>query len=369
MKIWDCIVVGAGPAGCAAAYDLAACGREVLLLDKADFPRQKACAGGLTVKTVKALRYSIEPVVRQRIARIRIERDTNRTIVVKRRSPYCFMTVRHEFDHYCLRETIAAGAQFQRIRAISHLTEEPSSATLTVDGELLRARFLVGADGVHSRVRQLAGMGSGWFWRGFALEATAPLPNAKAQDLVFDFAPVREGYGWIFPKGDHLNIGLYSCAGDEKIDRMRLSVYIRGRLADADPDSMIGQYAGFGAANHNIVSGRTFLVGDAGGFVDPLSGEGIYFAIASGQAAAAAIEDGLASGRQAHEEFARRTAAMRADLAVSTSAARWFYQNIDLGLRLLSMPFLHQFALNAFANGSDLTRLAARVKDLIPKTA
>jgi flavin-dependent dehydrogenase len=64
MKEWDAIVVGAGPAGCACACDLASAGRSVLLLDKSEFPRMKACAGGLTMKTVRALRYSIAPVVR-----------------------------------------------------------------------------------------------------------------------------------------------------------------------------------------------------------------------------------------------------------------------------------------------------------------
>jgi geranylgeranyl reductase family protein len=369
MKIWDAIVVGAGPAGCAAAYDLAVHGRDVLLLDKSDFPRQKACAGGLTVKAVKALRYSIEPVVRQRIAEMRVERDSGRTAILRRRSAFCFMTVRQELDYYCFRQTIAAGARLQRIGAIRAITQETSGVTLSADGDLLRARFLVGADGVHSRVRQLMAMDSGWFRRAFALEATVPLPDASTQDLVFDFAAVRGGYGWTFPKGDHLNIGLYSYAADEKINRARLSAYIRSRSRVTDADCVIGQYAGFGAAQHKYGDGRIFLAGDAGGFVDPLTGEGIYFAIASGQAAASAIERDLASGIPAHEEFARATAPIRADLALSTSAARWFYQNLDIGYRLLSMPVLHRFALNAFANGSELATLASRVKKLIPEAA
>src|ERR1700757_250084 len=106
MKTWDAIIVGAGPAGCAAAYDLAAAGHEVLLLDKAEFPRQKACAGGLTLKAIKALRYSVEPVVRQKIARMRLERDAARTTTMSRRTPCCFMTVRQELDDFCFRKTV-----------------------------------------------------------------------------------------------------------------------------------------------------------------------------------------------------------------------------------------------------------------------
>src|SRR5271170_7300474 len=202
MKRWDAIVVGAGPAGCAAAYDLALAGHEVLLLDRAEFPRQKACAGGLTLKAVKALRYWIEPVVRQQVSRMRVERDAHHSTVLRRKSPYCFMTVRQELDDYCFRQTVAAGANFQRTRAITAIPEDGSGVIITADGQAIRARFLIGADGVHSQVRQLTGGGASWFWRAFALEATVPPANADKQELIFDFAPVRNGYGWVFPKGD-----------------------------------------------------------------------------------------------------------------------------------------------------------------------
>ena len=249
MKLWDAIVVGAGPAGCSAAYDLAQRGREVLLLDRAVFPRQKACAGGLTTKTLRALRYSVDPIVRQRLNHLRIERDAGRSTVLRRRSDYCFMTVRKELDQYCLRQTLAAGAQFQRIRAVSAIAQNDNLVEIGVDGKVLRARYLIGADGVHSQVRQLTQSAtasasqpdSGWFWRAFALEANVKVANPACEELVFDFAPVRDGYAWIFPKGDHVNVGLYSYSPDEKIDRARLAAYIRARYGDAPVEDEIGR--------------------------------------------------------------------------------------------------------------------------------
>src|ERR1700761_1622518 len=130
MKLWDAIIVGAGPAGCAAAYDLAKAGREVLLLDRAAFPRQKACAGGLTTKTLRALRYPVDPVIRQRLKQLSIERDTDHSTVLRRRADYCFMTVRQELDDYCYRQTLAAGAQFRRIRAITGIAEDGDRISL-----------------------------------------------------------------------------------------------------------------------------------------------------------------------------------------------------------------------------------------------
>ncbi|HEX3472321.1 MAG TPA: hypothetical protein VHT28_14150, partial [Silvibacterium sp.] len=118
-------------------------------------------------------------------------------------------------------------------------------------------------------------------------------------------------------------------------------------------------------AQHEIGETRIFLAGDAGGFVDPLTGEGIYFAVASGQAAAEAIEADLRAEARAHRYFTQATAKLRADLAISTSAARWFYANPDQGYRLLSLPLLRAAALNVFANGLNIAPLAARVKKLM----
>jgi geranylgeranyl reductase family protein len=370
MKLWDAIIVGAGPAGCAAAYDLARSGREVLLLDRAEFPRQKACAGGLTSKTVRALRYPVAPVTRQTLAHIRIETPDSKSTVLRRHDDYCFMTVRQELDDYCFRQTLAAGAQFRRIRAITGIAEDGDRISLEVNldagGETLQAGYLIGADGVHSQVRQLLfGKNPEWFWRGFALEACARVPDAARQDLLFDFAPVRDGYGWIFPKGDHVNVGLYSYSGNEQIDRTRLAAYVRSRFGDVPAEDMIGQYAGFGAARHMIPAGRAFLVGDAGGFVDPLTGEGIYFAVVSGQAAAGAVESALRSGAPAYLLFAEATAKLRADLALSTSGARWFYNNLEQGCNLLSVPGIKGVAVRAFAEGLNLSGLAERVRKLL----
>ncbi len=369
MKVWDAIVIGAGPAGCAAAYDLAQSGREVLLLDRAEFPRQKACAGGLTTKTLRALRYPVDAVIRQRLSQLRIERDADHSTVLRRRSDYCFMTVRKELDEYCFRRTIAAGARFQRIRGISAISEDQNHVEAAVDAgagtQTLHARFLIGADGVHSQVRQLTSKpGEDWFWRAFALEANVRVTNASDEELIFDFATIRDGYGWIFPKGDHVNIGLYSYSPEEKIDRTRLAAYIQARYGELSGEEVIGQYAGFGAAQHKIPVTRIFLAGDAGGFADPLTGEGIYFAIVSGQAAAEAIEAALHQGIPAHVRFQQATERLRGDLALSTSGAKWFYSHLDQGYKYLSMPLLKGTALRAFAEGVNLTKLAHQVRKL-----
>src|ERR1700761_8554858 len=184
MEIWDAIIMGAGPAGCAAAYDLAAAGQSVLLLDKKVFPRPKACAGGLTTKAVKALRYSIDPVVKKVVRRIRLEGESQLPVVLNSREPICVMTVRAELDEYCLRKTIAAGACLRRIAGVQQIVRSGDQVQLVCPGESYRARFVVGADGASGQVRRLCAAGS-WFSQGFALEVQTAA--REEVDLTFDF--------------------------------------------------------------------------------------------------------------------------------------------------------------------------------------
>jgi geranylgeranyl reductase family protein len=365
MERWDAIVVGAGPAGCAVAFDLATAGRAVLLLDKAEFPRHKACAGGLTRKSLRALRYSVAPVVRETVSAIVVERRSGQAATLASRNAVCAMTVRQELDHFCWQKTVAAGAKFERIGSITGFAYEREDVTVRTAEREFRGRFLVGADGVHSRVRQLLfGDGPAWFRRGFALEAKVYPTNGQRRDLVFDFAPVRQGYGWVFPKGDHLNVGLgvYNDMGQEKLDRPRLEMYIRERFGEARAEHVTGQYLGFGAEAAPAAEERVFLVGDAGGFADALTGEGIHGAIASGQAAAAAIAGELRGGKQAQTAFGGLTAQLRQDLQLSSSGSRWFYGNLDAGYRALTAPVFRNAVINAYANGTRIAALANAVR-------
>ncbi len=385
------MIVGAGPAGCAAAYDLAACGRRVLLVDRAEFPRSKACAGALTMKAVRALRYSIDPVVRRWERSIVLEEAAGGAVAVGRRSPVCAMTVRAELDSYCLEQTRARGAVFARVGALAALEQQADRVVLRMaDGGRLEARFLLGADGVHSRVRALlpsADGGAGWFRTGFALEANVPYRTAgERYPLTFDFAPVARGYGWLFPRDNHVNVGLY-VEGGEHIDRAALERYIALRCGAGRSSSRpVGQFLGLGAAGYRpsteTPETRVLLAGDAAGFVDPLTGEGIYGAIRSGQAAAAAMHAALGGaaegarglwnksrgreplrpGLPVAEGFALAAAALQADLRVAEHAATRFFREPARGFRLMRMPLVPRAVLHAYSEGLSLGALLRVVR-------
>ena len=355
MDIWDAIVVGAGPAGCAAAYDLAAAGMAVLLLDRSEFPRPKACAGGLTSKAVKALRYSIDPVVRELVHRVRLEGEGTVACDLNSRSPICAMTVRAELDEFCLRKTTAAGACFRRVPGVQAIVRRGEEVHLTAGSETYRARFLVGADGASGQVRRLCAAEAG-FARGFALEVRTAKP-AREVELTFDFASVHDGYGWIFPKKDHLNVGLYVQSATAGLTRIRLLRYVEEKLGVAVLEGVTGQYLGVGAGEDDVqqdLRDRVFLVGDAGGFVDALTGEGIYGAVVSGQAAARAV---LAGDPQV---FRRSVADYRTTLGFSLRAAGAFYANPARGFRAMRLPLVRRVLVKTYTDGLDVNSLAMR---------
>jgi geranylgeranyl reductase family protein len=362
METWDAVIVGAGPAGCAAAYDLATARRSVLLLDRAEFPRHKACAGGLTMRSLRALRYSVAAVTRATVSEIVVEKRHGEAATLSSRSSVCAMTVRQELDAFCLEQSVAAGAHFFRIGMIRAIEASPEDVVIRTSESSFRGRFLIGADGVSSRVRQLCFGNHGWLRRGFALEAEVQPCDGNPADLLFDLAAARHGYGWIFPKRDHLNVGQYTASGGVKLDRAGLMAYIGARFGKAQVGEVTGQFLGFGAECAPPARGRIFLVGDAGGFADPLTGEGIYGAIASGQAAAGAIEHELQGDGPAGDAFAEFTKRLRQNLLLSPCGARWFYSNPEAGFRALSAPVFRGAIISAYAHGMKMTVLANAIR-------
>jgi geranylgeranyl reductase family protein len=197
MSAFDVAIVGGGPAGSTAAYRLARAGRRVLLVDKATFPRDKPCGGGVTLRAARLLPFSLEPVTEDVVARVEVGLAYKHRFERAARAPLVYMTQRRRLDHFLLEQAAAAGA---------HIEEGQ-----TVDARELDAPVVIGADGCNGSTAKQLGLGGG-IVHGVALEANFPHEERFAGAMTLQLAAVPGGYGWIFPKGDHVNVGV---GGDE----------------------------------------------------------------------------------------------------------------------------------------------------------
>jgi geranylgeranyl reductase family protein len=284
----DVAVIGAGPAGSTAAYRLAAAGARVLLVDKARFPRDKPCGGGVTLRAARLLPFSIDPVVEDVVDRLECRLAFGPRFARRARAPLAYMTQRKRLDHFLLEQAAAAGAEVRQ--------------GVTVDAREVDAGVVVGADGCNGTSARQLGLGGGVV-HGVALEANFPHDPRFARTMVLEMASLRGGYGWIFPKGDHVNVGV----GGNASEGPNLRAHLRRMCAayGIDPESAVetrGYRLPMKTAATRLVHGRAAVIGDAAGLVDPFSGDGMYEAFLSAKLVAEAILAGdLASYADAVE--------------------------------------------------------------------
>jgi geranylgeranyl reductase family protein len=299
VETFEAIVVGAGPAGSTTAYRLARAGKGVLLLDKARFPRDKPCGGGLTVRALRQLPISPDPVVEHVVDRMGFRLRYGSRFERKGREPLVYMTQRRRLDHYLVEQAVAAGAEFRDGVKVADVHAGGHGARVEVDGTPVEAAVLVGADGVNGTTRKTLGLG-GKYVMGVAFEGNVAkelLGNRFDGLAEFELGTIPGGYAWIFPKGDHVNVGVGGWERTGPTLRGHLSILCRAHgIAEDSVSDLRGHRLPLRRSGSVAARGRALLVGDAGGLVDPLSGDGMYEAFASSRLAADTIVD-LLEGR------------------------------------------------------------------------
>ncbi len=288
-------VVGTGPAGSLLAYQMARAGRKVLLLEKRRLPRYKACGGGLTQRARALLPFDLDGLVedRARTARLRVHyrtafAQTDGTATVH-------LVMRHRFDHFLVRQAEAAGAVVRdQVRFLS-LSGSPGKLTVKTTAGRFHTRLVIGADGVRSRVARALGLPLTYRVMP-ALEAElAVAPETRqrfAGSVYFDFGVIPGGYAWLFPKKNSISAGILA--------RNRPARRLKPFLLDYLARNGLPGDEGLGSLRlHPIpcrpdhrncyADPRGLVVGDATGLVDPVTGEGIYYALKSAMIAAAVL--------------------------------------------------------------------------------
>ena len=289
MASYDVAIVGGGPAGSTAAYRLATAGASVLLIDKARFPRDKPCGGGVTGRAARMLPFSIEPVVEDVAHRLECGLRYRHRFIRRARTPLAYMTQRKRLDHFLLHKAAEAGAEVREGE--------------TADARELDARIVIGADGCNGSSAKQLGL-AGEVVHGVALEANYPYDARYAGAMVLEIAVIRGGYGWIFAKRDHINVGVGG--NGEEGPKLRAELQRMCEAYGIDPaaaQDTRGYRLPMRLTATRLARGTTAVIGDAAGLVDPLSGDGMYEAFLSARLVSDAALDVLAGRAETLEPY------------------------------------------------------------------
>ncbi len=289
MCRFDAIVVGAGPAGSTAARELAAAGARVLIVDKEEFPRYKACGGGIPLRTEKLLPFPIDGVIEDSVSRLEVANLGKMRFVRDSGKPFAHMVMRERFDALLLEQARRAGAEFRagtQVRAI----EQNGHVRVMAEGFEAEAEMLICADGAHSPAGKMAGLGGDIAeCAAWEVEVRAPELQQRAYGAtaLIELGYRPWGYAWLFPKRGVLSIGIVLPRENAAEMKGHTQAFIdRLGLRGASVEIARGHKIRFRRGNERIAAGRVLLAGDAAGLADEFTEEGIYYAIESGRIAA-----------------------------------------------------------------------------------
>ncbi|EGB15625.1 geranylgeranyl reductase [Pseudodesulfovibrio mercurii] len=336
-KTFDAIVCGGSLAGSAAAVTLARQNRSVLVLDKAEFPRSKLCGGLLTWKSVQLLGLLFgetpETMAEHGIIRYVSDRYSIRTFtstLAEGTVSYPFhLTDRAELDNRLLYHVRRAGALVREGEEVAAC--DPASGEVVLkDGRTARGRYIIGADGAHSTVRagfpevNLRAMRR---FTAATIEVKIPaadIPETVDRPILY-VGFVDAGYGWVFPNGENVLIGICGLRREDthfaKLFRSFLDVL------GVDPAVLTcqrGHPLPYGSFLHDPVHANALLAGDAGGYVEPLFGEGIFYALCTGMYAGRAVAHALEHDTEPGPEYLRLLHRTILPELNGSNTLRWF---------------------------------------------
>ncbi|MFC4031478.1 geranylgeranyl reductase family protein [Streptomyces polygonati] len=358
-SVWDVVVIGAGPAGASAAHAAAVTGRRVLLLEKAELPRYKTCGGGIIGYSRDALPPGFELPLLDRVHAVTFSLNGRLSRTKRSRQMLFGLINRPEFDAGLVDAARAAGAEVRTGATVSRVEQHgpgvPDRRTVAVivnsDGkggeEVVYARAVVGADGSASRIGAHVGVKLDQVDLG--LESEIPVPASVAEDwagrVLIDWGPLPGSYGWVFPKGDSLTVGVISARGDGGATKRYLDDFIaRLGLAGFEPSVSSGHLTRCRADDSPLSRGRVLVCGDAAGLLEPWTREGISYALRSGRLAG----EWAVRIAESHDAVDARRQALNYAFAVKAGLG----VEMGVGRRMLSLferrPGLLHAALTTF---------------------
>jgi geranylgeranyl reductase family protein len=297
---WDVAVIGAGPAGLAAATAAAAAGARTVVLERAQHPRYKTCGGGLIGASLAAVDGQIPLPARDQIRAATFTLRGGHEFTREHGEPLLAMVLREEFDEALLRRAVEQGAVVRQRAPVRALDQEAEYASARLaDGSAVTAKVVIGADGSSGVSARHVGARFAQVDLGLELEIDVPAPvrSQWAGRVLLDWGKIPASYGWVFPKGDRLTVGVIAARGNGDATREYLREFVdRLKLGSFEVVRDSGHLTRCRAEESSLRRGRVLVAGDAAGLLDPWTREGISFALRSGAlagefAAKAAMSD------------------------------------------------------------------------------
>jgi geranylgeranyl reductase family protein len=293
-KIYDVAINGAGPAGSTLAYQLATSGIRSCIVDKETFPRKKVCAGGVPPRIVNVSPFNISSLIRNEVSKVRLTHKMKNEFGRSYPVPLLYTVVRETFDDFFLRNAVYAGTVFKENERVEKISFGGDCYSIITGKGEIRARILVGADGAQSITARNIGVNP-IDVRHVAMQIEVPLekiftPGSVEQTISLDWGFLKDGYGWLFPNGDFVSLGVMGPSNLGRSVKCYFAAWIKYFGLKPDEFKVHAQNIPHRISRRPITSGRALLIGDAAGLADFWTGEGIYYAINSAQIAADQIK-------------------------------------------------------------------------------
>lgn len=333
MQSFDVAIIGSGPAGASAAFELAKSGISTVIIEKETLPRYKTCGGGLVFRGRKNMPFDVSSVVEKEFYEVDTYfANTPFKFTTNRNQPIVSMIMRDSFDNLIVEKAKENGVTLLQNHKVLDISFGDIQTIHTSEGDI-KAKFIIAGDGALSPVSKIAG------WKETrtvipALEYEVEVPAADferlSKNVRFDVDVIPYGYGWCFPKKNHLSIGVGVFVKTKQ--KMDLKKYYAEYLKTLGINEIITEEAhGFvipvSPRTDTFVKNNVFLIGDSAGFADPILAEGISNAILSGVLAAQSIvEANLDSVRASELYHGKLENSILPEIKTGVILSKFFYE-------------------------------------------
>jgi geranylgeranyl reductase family protein len=340
--VYDVAVIGSGPSGASAAFYCAEKGLKTVIIEKEVLPRYKTCGGGFVFRGRKNMAFDISEVVESEFKAVDIVfAEKKLKFKTTRHEPIITMIMRDSFDHLIVKKAEELGVDLFQGEALIGI-ETGDVATLKTSTTELKAKYVIAADGALSPTAKLMGWPETRMMcpaLEYEVEVSVEEFEKHKDSARFDIDAAPLGYGWCFPKKNHLSIGVGNFMKSKKNPKLReyYNKYLNYLgIKEIISSESHGFIIPISPRSDGFVRENVFLIGDAAGFADPVTAEGISNAILSGKLCAEAIalsEGNLNAAKQLYED--KLNEALLPELRTGVKLSKLFYESKPLRNMLL----------------------------------